>query len=138
MCGAVSFVARNLRHDFGVCHCKMCQRWAGSALVAITVPAADVDWVGLEHVGKIQSSDWAERAWCNTCGSGLWYRMTTQGDDKDDYEIPLGIFDDANGLEFTREIFTDRKPDSFAFAGDHERLTEAETLSRFGITVDGA
>ena len=138
MCGAVTFTARNLRSDYGACHCKMCQRWAGSSLVAITVPAADIEWVGLDKVSKIQSSAWAERAWCSKCGSGLWYRMTALGDDKDDYEVPLGIFDDASGLELAREIFIDRKPDSFDFAGEHERLTEAETLARFGITVDGA
>lgn len=138
MCGAVTFIAHNLRTDFGVCHCKMCQRWAGSALVAITVPATDIKWVGLDKVSKIQSSAWAERAWCSECGSGLWYRMITLGGDNDHYEVPLGIFDDANRLDLTREIFTDRKPDSFDFAGKHERLTEAETLARFGITVDGA
>ncbi|NND71473.1 MAG: GFA family protein, partial [Rhodothermales bacterium] len=41
--------------------------------------------------------------------------------------------DDANGLTLEREIFIDRKPDSFQLAGDHVRLTEAETLAMYGV-----
>ena len=65
MCGAVRFSARNVTSETGACHCKMCQRWAGSTLIAVTVPAADIDWIGLENVGRIQSSDWAERGAIN-------------------------------------------------------------------------
>lgn len=138
MCGAVRFVARNVPDEYGACHCKMCQRWIGSALLAVTVPVADVDWQGTEHIRRIQSSDWAERAWCDACGSGLWYRFTADGPFPDDYEIPIGLFDDADGLRMTREIFIDRKPDAFAFAGDHEMLTEAQTLALYEPTTEGA
>ncbi|WP_157969002.1 hypothetical protein [Tropicimonas sp. IMCC34011] len=36
------------------------------------------------------------------------------------------------------EIVTDRKTDSFAFAGDHEKRTEAETFATFDPTLEGA
>lgn len=135
LCGAVGFAATQLRDDFGACHCKMCQRWAGAVFMAVSVPVSAIEWTGLEHMARLQTSDWAERAWCSKCGSGLWYRMTLKPDA--DFEVPIGLFDDANGLDLQREIFIDRKPDSFALVGDHERLTEAEVLALYGVTTEG-
>lgn len=138
LCGAVRFAVRSLEPSYGACHCKMCQRWAGSALLAINVKSDAVTWEGTDRIRRLQSSDWAERAWCEGCGSGLWYRVTAEGPWQHDYEIPIGLFDDASGLNLTREIFIDRKPDSFALDGDHDRLTEAETLALYGPRMEGA
>ena len=135
MCGAVTFTASKLREDFGACHCKICQRWSGGVFMAISAPADKVEWHGMENVNRIQSSEWAERAWCSKCGSGLWYRMTNKPNA--DYEIPIGLFEDANGMVFQREIFIDRKPDCFALQGTHSRLTEAEVLALYGPTTEG-
>ncbi|WP_245875534.1 GFA family protein [Puniceibacterium antarcticum] len=122
--------------SYGICHCTMCQRWAGSALFAITIPEVDITFSGIHAIQRFQSSGWAERAWCGTCGSSLWYKVTEKGQHFGGYEIPIGLFDDANGLVIAHEIFIDRKPDAFALAGDHERLSDAETLSRLGITEE--
>jgi len=138
MCGAVSFVARDVPSEFGACHCKMCQRWAGSALLAVTVKRDAVTFAGTDAISVAQTSDWAERAWCNRCGSGLYYRVTAEGDHWGDYEIPIGLFDDPSGMRMTREIFIDRKPDAFAFEGVRDRLTEAEVLALYGVTTEGA
>ncbi len=138
LCGAVTFVARADKTEFGACHCKMCQRWTGSALLCVTVPQEQIEWSGSDHVATIQSSDWAERGWCNKCGSGLWYRVTAEGPHAGNYEVPIGLFDDPAGLTLTHEIFIDKKPDGFAFAGEHGRMTEAEVLARYGVTTIGA
>ncbi len=137
MCGAVRFTARDVPTEYGACHCKMCQRWAGSALLAVTVPETGIDWNGVDNIRRIQSSDWAERAWCDKCGAGLWYRVTAEGPHKRDFEVPIGLFDDPDGLRMTREIFIDRKPDAFAFSGTHELLTEAQVLALYGLTDAG-
>jgi len=138
MCGAVSFTARNVRTDFGGCHCEMCRRWAGSALLAVTIPETDMTWAGLDHVATIQSSAWAERGWCKECGTGLWYRVTADGPMKGNYEIPIGILDDANGLVMNSEIFIDCKPDSFTYSGARKTMTRAEVLAKYGVPGDGA
>ncbi len=138
LCGAVSFTIQDLRKDYGTCHCKMCQRWAGSALLAVTVEDAQIRFEGEDHIGRFQSSDWAERAFCTTCGTGLWYRVTIPGPHQGEYEIPIGLLDNSNGLEMTREIFIDLKPDAFAFDGDREQLTEAQVLALYGQTTEGA
>ena len=132
LCGAVKFTAEKLA-GFGVCHCAMCQRWAGSALFGVTVPEAamQIEDTSQAIAGR-RSSDWATRFWCGTCGSGLWYRYDKGQDETGDYEVPIGLFDDQNGLTLKREINIDLKPDSWELKGEHEKLTEAQTIALFG------
>ena len=137
MCGAVSFTATDVPDRFGACHCEMCRRWTGSALLGVTVPADRISWRGEAHIKTLQSSDWAERAWCGACGSALYYHVTMEGPMSKSIEIPLGLFDDGNGLSFDNEIYIDHKPDSFGYAGDRQRLTRSETLKKFGISDEG-
>lgn len=132
MCGAVTFRVTNLNPEFGTCHCKMCQRWAGSALLGLTIPADTIAFEGLENVKRYQSSEWAERAWCDTCGSNLWYQVTADGPHSGVYHMPIGLLDDPSGLHMTREIFIDLKPDAFVFEGEREQLDSAATLALFG------
>ena len=130
MCGAVSFDVRDAPTSFGACHCDMCRRWTGAAFLGTTVPADRITFAGEGSIARIQSSDWAERAFCKTCGTGLWCRVTMDGA-PDSYEIPIGLYDDPNGLSFDSEIFIDCKPDSFAFAGERETMTRAEVFAKY-------
>ena len=134
LCGAVRFDAALTTDEFGACHCEMCRRWTGSALLGITVPAANVTWQGEAAIHRIQSSNWAERANCAECGSPLYYHVTLDGPMAANLEIPIGLFDDASGLRFTNEIFIDHKPDGFSYGGDRPRLTRKETLAKFGLS----
>ena len=133
LCGAVTVAVRGVPRDYGACHCNMCRRWTGSALLAVTVPGDAITWTGSEAIRTIQSSAWAERAWCDHCGTGLWYRVTAEGPHKGNYELPIGLFDDSNGMNMNSEIYIDLKSDAFAYAGDRKRFTEAETLALFGV-----
>ncbi|SFE49009.1 GFA family protein [Roseivivax sediminis] len=132
LCGAVTIKAKDIKRGFGACHCKMCQRWSGAALLAVTVPKDAFEVTGREHVRTVQSSAWAERAWCNECGSSLWYRETAE-DAEGTFEVPLGLFDDTEGFVLEHELFVDQKSDAFALKGDHERLTEADVLRKYGL-----
>lgn len=133
LCGKVSVEAEPPEHQAHACHCTMCRRWTGSALICVTVPESAIRVEGREHIRTIQSSDWAERAWCDGCGSGLWYRITMEGPLNGTYEIPLGLFDDPDGVPLVKEIYIDRKPDGYAFAGTHKTMTEAEVEAMFGM-----
>lgn len=132
MCGAVTFEVRDLRGDFGACHCEMCRRWTGSAFLGVTVPDETITFRGTEHISTLQSSPWAERAWCSQCGAGLWYRVTAEGPMATEYEIPIGLLHDADGLRMASEIYIDQKPDSFAYQGEHKLLTRSEVLALYG------
>lgn len=132
LCGAVRFTARLGKTTFGVCHCEMCRKWTGSALMGVTVPVENVVWQGAEHIARRQTSSWAERAWCRDCGSGLYYRVTVEGPYAGNLELPVGVLDDANGLTLVNEIYIDEKPDCFAYAGEGRNvLTRAECHAKF-------
>jgi len=132
LCGAVRFSARLVNRDFGACHCEMCRRWTGSALLGISVPTGDITWTGVEHIATRQTSAWAERAWCSECGSGLYFRVTDGGPHSGDTELPVGLLDDAGGLTMTNEIYVDHKPDSYAYAGTGRRLmTRQDCIEAF-------
>ena len=128
LCGAVQVTVRNAPHDLGACHCAMCRRWTGSAFITLDVPESDMTVTGADHVRSYTSSDWAERSFCGTCGSTLWYRLK-HGMGPTDYYMAAGLIDDLSGQRLTREIFIDKKPAAFAFAGPTHQLTEAEFLA---------
>lgn len=131
LCGAVRFTISPLTRDVGACHCKMCQRWAGSALLAMETPAEAISFSGTAHIKRYQSSSWAERAWCEKCGSNLWYRVTTPSDTPHPYEISIGLLDDTSGLTLTREIYVDEKAEVVNFSGESETLTTAECIALY-------
>jgi len=127
MCGAVTVSAARLGDGMNACHCDMCRRWTGSAFVAVHGAADDVRFDG--PVKTVATSEWATRGWCDNCGSTLFYRLNHDGA----YGIAAGLFDDTAGRVMTIEYYVDQKPAGFGFAGDHKRLTEAETLAYFEI-----
>ena len=118
LCGAVTLHVADFPAEFGACHCEMCRRWTGAAFLAATVAPASLRLDGAANVARYQSSDWAERAWCATCGTHLWYRLTGP---EGAYEIPVGLLDDPDGLDFSSEIYVDCRPDSYAFEGTARR-----------------
>lgn len=122
-CGAVRFVATEVPDHLHACHCTICRKISGAATMSVKVPFAKMQISGAEHVVAYISSDWAARSFCGRCGSGLWYRLR---EDDADYILSAGTLDDMTGLTLTQEIYMDTKPDGYAFAGDHPRLTGAE------------
>ena len=133
LCGAVSFEAKPHAAETIVCHCEMCRRWSGSVLMAVSVLPEDIQFEGTDQIRTFPSSEWAERAWCDRCGSTLYYRLRIDGHGPRSYELALGLFDDPDALPVAKEIFIDRKPSSYALAGAHPRATEQEYLVSIGL-----
>lgn len=134
LCGAVRFTATLPGANFGACHCPMCRRWTGSALLGMSVPTDQIDWTGDAHIATRQTSGWAMRAWCRECGSGLYFRVTAPGPYAHLTELPIGLLDDASGLQMTNEIYIDQKPDSFAYAGAGRNvMTRADCIAKFAV-----
>lgn len=128
LCGAVRIVVDG-RHDatVGACHCGMCRRWSGGVFMVVTVEADAVTVTG--EVTRFASSSFAERAFCGTCGSHLWFRET--GDPSEKYEMLAGLFPEARVFPLTSEIYVDQAPAWARFEGDHRRLTAAEYEAEF-------
>lgn len=125
LCGAVTITMAAHRGHTAVCHCRMCQRWSGGLFICVPAEAADVTISG--PVTRYQSSDFAERAFCGTCGAHLWFRM--QGGDGH-YALMPGLFDGALDLPLASEIYTDRAMCGLALPGEHRRASRDEYEAR--------
>ncbi|MBP9182326.1 MAG: GFA family protein [Fuscovulum sp.] len=121
LCGAVTLDVTAHCGFTAVCHCRMCQRWTGGLFICVPADFAAVTVAG--PVVVYRSSDVAERAFCGTCGSHLWYR-THEGDGH--YGLMPGLFDAALALPLKSEIYTDRALSGLALPGSHPRATRAE------------
>ena len=127
LCGAVRITARNAANKVGACHCSMCRRWGGGPFMEINC-GTDVAINGEENVAVFNSSDWAERGFCRTCGTHLFYRIKQTGQ----HVIPVGVFDDTEGLVFDHQVFIDEKPSFYRFAEETHDMTGAEIFAKFG------
>lgn len=125
LCGAVTFSAEQVETDSHACHCGMCRRWSGGSGF-LGASCEGVTFPNAEQLVRYSSSDWAERGFCNVCGTTLFYFLKPN----QRYTMSVGAFDDQSPFRLAREIFIDCKPSGYAFAGEHERWTEAETFER--------
>ncbi len=114
LCGAVRFEAEGVEAEISACHCSMCRRWNGSPAMAAEVQS--VRFTGEEHIKRYASSDWAERGFCEQCGSHLFYFLKPGR-----YIMWVGAFDEAEQFQLAGEIYLDDKPSTYDFAGDHPR-----------------
>ncbi|OWY69010.1 aldehyde-activating protein [cyanobacterium TDX16] len=126
LCGAVSLSTTSFDRHIAACHCSMCRKWGGGALLAVEC-GSDVSFKGEENVGIYQSSEWAERGFCKKCGSHLFYRLKQNHQ----YYIPAGIFDNDEGLVFEHQVFIDEKPAYYSFANETKNMTGAELFAQF-------
>jgi hypothetical protein len=128
LCGAVKVRATPVRRHVEACHCTMCRAWGGIAFLGIQC-GSDVEIEGEGQVVRYRSSEWAERGFCGTCGSNLFFHYLPLGT----YSFTAGLFPDDALLPLSEEIFIDEKPDYYAFDADSEKLTGPEIMAKFGV-----
>ena len=80
------------------------------------------------YVSVFDSSSWAERGFCRKCGTHLFYRIKETGQ----HMVPVGVFDDEEGLVFKTQVFIDEKPPFYHFGDETDEMTGAELFARFG------
>ena len=132
LCGAVRFAAVPEKLEMDVCHCGMCRKWSGGTFMAVPCTGVTVDDDAALSV--YPSSDWAERVFCKTCGSSLFWRL--RGGDGH-VAVSMQSFDDLSSFTFTEEIFIDEKPALYAFAGERTRKTGAQVVAEFAAKQAG-
>ncbi|NDV02902.1 GFA family protein [Pseudoroseicyclus tamaricis] len=134
LCGAVTVTAAQLPAEMSACHCEMCRKWSGSVGMGLPVPEEELSVTG--EVQTYASSSFAERAWCPTCGSALWFR-DTKGKNVGTVELCPGLFENAGGARLVREVYADQCPEGYAFAGDHDRWSRADYEAREQFVPEG-
>jgi len=72
-CGAVRYATPVLHDNAHLCHCRMCQKAAGSLFAALVgTSKSDLTWTrGKPSV--FRSSEHVERGFCGACGTPLFY-----------------------------------------------------------------
>src|SRR5690554_1899348 len=123
LCGAVEVTAP-VQNEVGLCHCSICRRWSGGPMFAVHC-GPDVTFSG-ETLVKFQSSDWAERGFCATCGTHLFYHLLPNNE----YILPAGLFQDQP-FTLSNEIFIDEKPAYYEFKNETEKLTGQQVFDMF-------
>lgn len=129
LCGATRIKAKNINKHVGACHCGMCRNWGGGPWMAVDC-GTDVLFEGEECISVFNSSEWAERGFCNKCGSHLFYRLK----EKNQYMMPVGLFDNQEMFVFDHQIFIDKKPSFYSFANKTKDMTEAEVFAKYGVS----
>ena len=131
LCGEVEIKITADHHDVGTCHCEMCRRWSSGPFMVLHV-GKDLEISGAENITTYASSEWAERAFCNKCGSNLYYKLTGNGD----HMLSAGLFDDTDDMVLTNQIFIDEKPGYYELANDTPKMTGAEVFAMYAPNDD--
>jgi hypothetical protein len=87
---------------------------SGHLWASTHVPFSAVTFTNDAGLKWYTSSEWAERGFCGTCGSSLFYRLKGE----DDLGIAVGCIDDDTGLTPGKHIFVADKGNYYEIAGD--------------------
>ncbi len=123
LCGAVTITIGAMHREVDVCRCDMCRRWGGAFYAGVKGDEAQI--TGEAAITTYRSSGWAERAFCGTCGSNLWYRFLPTGN----RTFVAGLFDLPSGFGIEQQIFVDEKPDWYDLAQKSPMKTGAEIIA---------
>ncbi|MFT5397187.1 MAG: hypothetical protein ACI85N_002405 [Gammaproteobacteria bacterium] len=126
LCGSISFTAKHMSTEVGACHCNMCRKWGGGPYMEVDC-GPDVVFTGAENISCYQSSEWAERGFCSQCGTHLFYRLK----EGNLHMIPVGLFEDDQGLRFKKQVFIEEKPSFYSFSNETKNYTGYEIVTEF-------
>ena len=99
LCGAIKYQFANTPAMAGVCHCKNCQRQAGSAFSTLAgVPMAELEIAGTPKLyvdTDTDSGTSVERYFCGDCGSPIYSLLPAQPEMA---FLKTGTLDDTSGF----------------------------------------
>ncbi|MBT4889231.1 MAG: GFA family protein [Rhodospirillales bacterium] len=125
LCKGVSYTLSGAVREISHCYCSQCRRTHGLMGSYTRSNWDDVHFTNKKTLQWFRSSDSAERGFCNTCGSSLfWHRL-----DSGYVAISAGTLDQPTGLKVAGHIYTDDLPDYYSLPDDG--------MPRYGTTSDG-
>ena len=112
LCGAISYEFDDAPAIAGVCHCKNCQRQAGSAFSTLAgVAKADLRIAGepKRYVdADTASGNQVERYFCGACGSPIYSALPSQ---PDTVFLKTGTLDDTSFFKPAFHVWCSTKQD---------------------------
>lgn len=109
LCGAVRFQGTLSDPEVVACHCGQCRRWSGHVWASFHLDDARIEGDSLRWFA---SSAEAERGFCASCGSSLFWRPAG----RDRLSVSPGALDGEAGLRLGRHIFVADKGDYYEIA----------------------
>jgi hypothetical protein len=111
LCGEIKYQLENPPSMSGVCHCKNCQRQAGSAFSTIAgVAIADFSITSgkpkLYADSDTKSGNSVERFFCGNCGSPIYSALSSQ---TEMVYIKTGTLDDTSSFTPQFHVWCDTK-----------------------------
>lgn len=125
LCGAIHLTLSLDNASVSACHCSMCRKWSGGPLMVVH-SAQPLCFSGAQPT-VYDSSGWAQRGFCGTCGTHLFYRLKAGGFDA----VPVGVLDGDNDWSMNLQVYIDEKPAYYCFANQTPTLTGAEVVAQF-------
>lgn len=108
-CGRVRYRAGGVSRQVIECHCSQCRKQAGHRYASTGAKASDVEIEGAANITWYRASPAAERGFCSTCGSHLFWRPS----DEDYIGILAASFDEPSRLSMAKHIFVEDKGDYY-------------------------
>jgi hypothetical protein len=118
LCGGVTYEIRGKLRPIVACHCNQCRKTSGH-YVAATQAHRDNVTIRSQTLKWFQSSQTAERGFCGTCGSNLFWRRF----DTDLISIWAGTIDGPTGLRIESQLYPE-------CAGDYYDLPDVPTIDQ--------
>lgn len=114
LCGGVRFTLRAPFRPIIACHCRQCARWTGHAVYATAVAPERLELTsGLADLAWFRASDTAQRGFCGSCGSSLFWKP----DSGAHISVLAGTLDPPTGLEIAEHIHAGGKSDYYELTG---------------------
>jgi len=126
LCGKIGIETKEFSVKVGACHCSICRKWGGGPLMSSDCGTA-VLFSGEENIEVYPSSEWAERGFCKSCGTHLFYRLLDTGQ----YIMPVGFFENLPDVTFDHQVFIDEKPAYYNFADKTNTMTGQEIFDQY-------
>jgi hypothetical protein len=109
LCGAVRYELTPPLRPVVACHCSQCRRTSGNYVSATAVPRQHFALMNGDGLQWYRSSPQAERGFCRTCGSSLFW----SADGLDTITIMTGTIDGETGLRTVAHICVADKGDYY-------------------------
>jgi len=113
-CGRVRYRVSGVSREVVECHCSQCRKQSGHRYAATGARTSDVEIKGAANITWFRASPDAERGFCSTCGSHLFWKQST----RDHMGILAASVDEPSGLRLAKHIFVDDKGDYYEITDD--------------------
>ncbi len=121
LCGAVAYdIEGPLRPVVG-CHCVQCRKTSGHYVAATQGYGDRLKFSSDTGLSWYRSSDTAERGFCSTCGSSLFWRRL----DNEMISICAGTLDGPTGLEMECHIHGEAAGDYYSLDDGLPQIEQA-------------